>query len=65
MKIQIDITKPNEDYLKTIRSVAHINSIDVSNKEKLINLAIKIAYDSITGLDDESLINVCNLKKSI
>lgn len=61
----INITEANESNLNFIRTLANINKVDVSSKEKLINFSIKIAYDCAKSLDDESLRAVANLKKSL
>lgn len=61
----INITEANETNLNFIRTLANINKVDVSSKEKLINFSIKVAYDCAKSLDDESLIAITNLKKTI
>lgn len=65
MKHQINITDANEEGLVNIKRIGVVNGIDVSNREKQVNLAIKIANESVNGLDEDSLINVTGLKKSI
>jgi len=64
MNTQINITETNETNLTKLKTIGLINLKDVSNKEKLVNFAIKIATECIENLDEESLINVCNLKKT-
>ena len=58
--LQGDIT---ED-LSIIALIGKINGINISNKVKQVNLAIKIANECIKGLDEESLNHVTGLKKS-
>lgn len=65
MKTQIEITEANELNLEFIRTIANINQIDASNKEKLINVAIDVAYKCASSLDEESLFALTNLKKSL
>lgn len=65
MKAQINITEDNEKKLKVIKSLGIMNNISVNNKEDLLNFSIKTLHTIITNLDDESLLQVCNLKKSI
>lgn len=64
MKHQINITEANEEGLVNIKRIGIVNGIDVSNREKQVNLAIKIANDCSSSLDEESLINLTGLKKS-
>lgn len=61
----IKITEENEMKLQLIEKIGRINDVKCGSKEKQINLAIQIAYDCITYLDDESLMQVANLKKTI
>jgi hypothetical protein len=42
-----------------------LNKVDCSNREKVINKALSIAADCIINLDEDSLINLTGLKKSI
>lgn len=65
MQTNINITEQSETALKTIKQIGVINDIDVSTKEKQINLAIKIAKDCLVNLDEESTQQLLNLKKSI
>lgn len=65
MKAQIQITEANEKRLFYIKKIATINSIDVSNKEKLVNYSIEVAAKLMELLDEESLLNLINLKKSV
>lgn len=64
MKHQINITEANEEGLVNIKRIGVINGVDVSNREKQVNLAIKIANDCSSSLDEESLIQLTGLKKS-
>lgn len=61
----ITISEANEDNLDFIRTLANINKIDVSSKQKLINFSIKIAHECVNGLDEECLKQLTNLKKTI
>jgi len=61
----IKITEENEIKLGFIKTLGIINEVDVSSKEKLINFSIKVAYECAKSLDDESLIAITNLKKTI
>lgn len=65
MITQINLTEQSEKLLKTIKQIGFINNIDVSTKEKQINLAIKIAYDCFISVDCDTLQEIANLKKSI
>ncbi len=65
MKHQINITDANEEGLVNIKRIGIINNIDVSNREKQVNFAIKIANNTVTALDEESLVAITGLKKSI
>jgi hypothetical protein len=60
---QINITQDNA--LKKIKVLGNINNIDVSNISKQVDFAIKLAYDLTNSLDEESLLKLTNLKKSI
>lgn len=61
----IKITEENEANLDFIKTLGIVNKIDVSSKEKIINFSIKVAYNCAKSLDDESLIAITNLKKTI
>jgi hypothetical protein len=63
MKAQIEIK--NEKALELIKKIGIINGIDVNSKEKQINLALDIAYNVITSSDEDTLMNLANLKKTI
>lgn len=65
MITQVNLTEQSEKLLKTIKQIGFINNIDVSTKEKQINLAIKIAHDCFVSVDDDTLQEIANLKKSI
>ena len=65
MKANINLSESSEIGLKLIETISNINGLKANNKEKQIELAIKIAVNCIKSLDDESLQSVCNLKKSI
>lgn len=55
----------SEADLHLIKTVGNINKIDVSTKEKQINLAIKISAQFIKSADDETFEQITNLVKSI
>ena len=63
MKAQVNITETNEKVLTKIEIIGKINRLDVSNKEKQVNLAIEIAGKCIEFLDEESLKAVTGLDK--
>lgn len=65
MKANINLSESSETGLKLIETISNINGLKANNKEKQIELAIKIAVNCVKSLDDESLQSVCNLKKSI
>lgn len=65
MKSQINLTQENEQRLKTFKALMYINGIELGNKEVLINKNIEILDVLIKSLDDESLDQLTNLKKSI
>lgn len=65
MKANINLSEDSEIGLKLIETIGNINGLKAKNKEQQIELAIKIAVSCIKSLDDDSLINVCNLKKSM
>jgi hypothetical protein len=65
MKANINLSESSESGLKLIETISNINGLKANNKEKQIELAIKIAVNCIKSLDAESLESVCNLKKSI
>jgi hypothetical protein len=65
MKANINLSESSETGLKLIETISNINGLKANNKEKQIELAIKIAVNCIKSLDAESLESVCNLKKSI
>jgi predicted nucleic acid-binding protein len=62
-KTQIEIQ--NENAYQIIKMVMDLNKVDSSNREKVINKALSIAADCIINLDEDSLINLTGLKKSI
>lgn len=61
----IKITEENEANLDFIKTLGIVNKIDVSSKEKIINFSIKVAYNCAKSLDEESLLTLTNLKKSL
>ena len=65
MKANINLSESSETGLKLIETISNINGLKANNKEKQIELSIKIAVNCIKSLDAESLESVCNLKKSI
>ena len=64
MLTNINITEQSETALKTIKKIAQING-KPTNKGELINLAIEIAVMVISCADEETLINLTGLKKTI
>jgi hypothetical protein len=64
MLTNINITQQSEISLKTIKKIAEING-KPTNKGELINLVIDIANNVISGADEETLINLTGLKKTI
>lgn len=65
MKANINLSESSESGLKLIETIGNINGLKANNKEQQIELAIKIAVNCIKSLDEDSLENVCNLKKSM
>lgn len=65
MQTNIKIEDVNEERLLFINKIAVINGVDTANKEKLINFSIKIAAELVEALDEESLEQIINLKKSL
>jgi hypothetical protein len=61
-KTQIEIQ--NEEHYSNIVTIMTINKLDCSNREKVINMALKIASDCVKHLEDEILLNCTNLKKT-
>lgn len=62
---QIVFTDEANERLEKIQALLSINGKKTNNKSLLIDQAIEIAYNSIINLDEESLINITGLKKSI
>lgn len=65
MKAQINLSQDSENALLTLKKIAIINDVKASSKESLIVFAIEIAYKTITHSDDDTLINLTGLKKTI
>ncbi len=64
MLTNINITEQSENALKTIKKIAEVNG-KPTNKGELINLAIDIAASFIKFSDDDVVINLTGLKKTI
>lgn len=64
MKAQIELESVKKE-LTVIKTVMAINGIPNKNIQQVILEAIKIASTAIGSLDDESLEQVFNLKKSM
>jgi hypothetical protein len=65
MKTQIDLNEASENSLAVLKKVAIINDRKSAKKEDLILLAIELAEKTINNSDDETLINLTGLKKTI
>ena len=61
-KTQIEIQ--NETHFKTVKTVLDMNGINNLNRERVINLALEIAHNFITGADEDTFLNLTNLKKT-
>lgn len=55
----------NEKHYNAISKVMKVNDIDNRSRQKVITKALEIAYNAVTYLDEESLIQICNLKKTL
>jgi hypothetical protein len=64
-KNQINFSDATETDLVTITKIGLLNGIDVSNNEKKVALACKIAANMIKFSNEETLENLTNLKKTI
>lgn len=64
MKANINLSDNSENTLKKIEVIGKINGKKVNNKEQQIELALLIAENCVTNLDEESLLNVTGLKKT-
>jgi hypothetical protein len=61
-KTQIEIQ--NEEHFNTVRSVLQMNGKKNLNREKVLNNALEIAHNFITGADEDTFLNLTNLKKT-
>jgi len=64
MKTNINLTEQSEDKLKTLKKIAAINNLN-DTKEDLINLSINMAFNVVINSDEETLLSLTNLKKTI
>ena len=65
MKAQINLTDKSEAGLLTIKKIGLINNVDVSTKEKQINLAIEISAKCVEEADEKTIVYLTGLKKTI
>jgi hypothetical protein len=65
MKTQINLTESAETALLRLKKIAIINDVKASNKEHLVEFAINLADKFIQHADEETLINLTGLKKTI
>ncbi len=65
MKTQINLTENAETALLRLKKIAIINDVKASNKEHLVEFAINLADKFIQHSDEETLINLTGLKKTI
>ena len=65
MKTQINLTQNAETALLFLKKIAIINDVKASNKEQLVEFAIHLADKFIQNSDEETLINLTGLKKTI
>jgi hypothetical protein len=61
-KTQIEIQ--NETHFKTVKTVLDMNGINNLNRERVINLALEMAHNFIKGADEDTFLNLTNLKKT-
>jgi len=61
-KTQIEIQ--NETHYKTVKTVLAINGNEKLNREKVINKALEIANNVIINADEDTFLNLTNLKKT-
>lgn len=54
-----------DEKYEAIKQVLAVNKITNNTHQHIINAAIDIAYNSVKYLDEETLLQVCQLKKSI
>lgn len=62
----VKLSGETEKYLSSkIRTIGNINGLKTENKLLLLELAVKIAYDTISNSDEETFINLTSLSKTI
>jgi hypothetical protein len=61
----INLTEHSESVLDKFEALANINGLKRTNKEALINFALQVAGDVLTGLDDSDFEQLTTLKKSL
>lgn len=64
MTTQVVLTQENEQRIKSFKALLAINDISLTNKSDLINKSIEVLNTIIKSLDDDSLQQLTNLKKT-
>lgn len=60
---QITITDENEKALKKLGAILAINEVKCTNKQDLINKAIELNDDLISGIEDKTFVKITGLTK--
>lgn len=63
-QINIKLTPKSDEILNKVKTLGAINGLKLNNKESQTNQALLWFNELITLLDDETLLQIINLKKS-